>query len=300
MVNVEADATVGTELAKEARRRGCVYSLADGDQPSLIVGLADWSAALGFQVEVAGKWTDVYSADEAEARLRESARPSDVTFLDGSKTEIELAAAANALGLTVPDDGLYGFGLDLAQIPESFRRNSREPHAPRVEYIDCRKLNPDSDTFYGGGVFVSVSGGVREAMEIMAKKGVTVSQDRSHAAFFRPYHLVGAETPWTILRAALENEPTAQPLEERWVEVVAETKKELSAGQRLTGLGSFDVAGRAVSAAEARRNGLLPVGMAAGCRLRVPYRPGQRIRVQDVDPPKDSVLWELRPLTELT
>jgi predicted homoserine dehydrogenase-like protein len=145
-----------------------------------------------------------------------------------------------------------------------------------------------------------VAGGVPEAMEIMAKKGVTVSQDRSHAVFYRPYHLVGAETPWTILRAVLEHEPTAQPLAERWVEVVAETKQALPAGQRLGGLGTFDVAGRAVSAEEARRDGLLPVGMAAGCRVRVPYGAGQRIRVQDVDPPENSVLWQLRPLTERT
>src|SRR4051812_19594851 len=41
MVNVEADALVGSLLAEEARNAGAVYSLAYGDQPALTAELVD-------------------------------------------------------------------------------------------------------------------------------------------------------------------------------------------------------------------------------------------------------------------
>ena len=317
MVNVEADVTVGTELAALARRHGGVYSLADGDQPSLMVGLADWASALGFDIVAAGKWTDAYAADEAAAELQaraaeqpdNSPRPSDVTFLDGSKTHIEMASAANALGLTVAAGGLQGPGLDLQEIPEYFREPvaTSEPGAASargdasaaagrgvVEYIDCRKLDAERHTFYGGGVFVCASSPAQEAMETMAKKGVVVSADRHRAVFYRPYHLVGAETAWSILRAVFDRTATAEPGPERSVEVVALAKSALAAGWTLGGLGTADVAGRAVPAAEARAQGLLPVGLAAGAQLKRSVTAGTRLRFHDVEPPADSLVWKLR------
>ncbi|MEZ5862962.1 MAG: hypothetical protein R3D25_02375 [Geminicoccaceae bacterium] len=57
MVNVEADVLVGPALAKRARHRGVVYSLAYGDQPALVVELVDWAHAAGFEIVAAGKGT---------------------------------------------------------------------------------------------------------------------------------------------------------------------------------------------------------------------------------------------------
>lgn len=299
MVNVEADATVGTELAELARQAGRVYSLADGDQPSLIVELADWAVTLGFDLVAVGKWTDAYSAEEASQRLaaQTSPRKSDVTFLDGSKAQIELAAAANCLGLTVEPGGPRGPGLDLADIAERLRADGPDPLLTRrgvCEYIDCRKLDATRDTFFGGGVFVCASSEAERAMRVMARKGVTVSRDATHAVFYRPYHLVGAETPWSILTAALENRPTAQPARRRTVEVVAEAKRDVAAGERLRGLGSDDVCGRAVEIDVAASERLLPFGLAAGCVMREGVPRGSRLTVDMVEPPEESPGWKLR------
>ena len=299
MVNVEADATVGTELAELARRNERVYTLADGDQPSLIVELADWAVTLGFDLVAVGKWTDAYSPEEASQRLaaRTDPRKSDVTFLDGSKAQIELASAANCLGLTVEPGGLTGPGLDLPEIAERLRVDGPEPLLTRkgvCEYIDCRKLDPSRHTFFGGGVFVCASSDAKDAMQVMARKGVTVSRDATHAVFYRPYHLVGAETPWSILTAALEGRPTAQPALRRTVEVVAEAKRDIAAGERLRGLGSDDVCGRAVTIEAAANDRLLPFGLAAGCTMCEGVKRGMRLTVDMVDPPEESAGWKLR------
>ena len=57
MVNVEADALAGTELALMAKKAGVVYSLAYGDQPALTCEMVDWARSTGFEVVAAGKGT---------------------------------------------------------------------------------------------------------------------------------------------------------------------------------------------------------------------------------------------------
>src|SRR5215203_2246611 len=121
MVNVEADVLAGPLLAQKARERGVVYSMAYGDQPALVAEMVDWARAAGFTVAAAGKGTkylpafhevtpdDVWShyglsADEAEAAGMNPQMFN--SFLDGTKSAIEMAAIANACGLDVPEDGL--------------------------------------------------------------------------------------------------------------------------------------------------------------------------------------------------
>lgn len=97
------------------------------------------------------------------------------------------------------------------------------------------------------GVFVVVTCDASKGMTAMARKGVVMSADRRHALLYRPFHLVGVETPWSILKAALEGVPTACPGEVQRVEVVAVAKKGLRAGTLLGGLGADDVRGRSTA-----------------------------------------------------
>src|SRR3712207_9082384 len=57
MVNVEADVLAGPLLAERARAAGTVYSMAYGDQPSLVCEIVDTLRAEGFNVVAAGKGT---------------------------------------------------------------------------------------------------------------------------------------------------------------------------------------------------------------------------------------------------
>src|SRR3954467_2446307 len=139
MVNVEADALVGPLLAEEARRAGIVYSLAYGDQPALTAELVDWARAAGFGVVAAGKGTkylplyhsvtpdDVWAhygltPDEAE---RAGMNPQMFnSFLDGTKSAIEMVAIANATGLDVPGKGLEFPPCGVDDLPHVLRPRS--------------------------------------------------------------------------------------------------------------------------------------------------------------------------------
>jgi predicted homoserine dehydrogenase-like protein len=89
MVNVEADALAGPLLARQAREAGIVYSLAYGDQPALIAEQVDWARTCG----------DFYGITAERAALGGMNAKMFNSFLDGTKSGIEMAAVANACGL---------------------------------------------------------------------------------------------------------------------------------------------------------------------------------------------------------
>src|SRR5579871_6411775 len=114
MVNVEADVLAGPLLAEEARAAGIVYSMAYGDQPALTSEMVDWARNCGFSVVCAGKGTkylplyhgvtpdDVwghYGLTPEEAKRGGMNPQMFNSFLDGTKSAIEMAAVANGTGL---------------------------------------------------------------------------------------------------------------------------------------------------------------------------------------------------------
>nr|WP_210435454.1 hypothetical protein [Saccharopolyspora sp. ASAGF58] len=122
MVNVEADCMVGPLLAERARKSGVVYSMAYGDQPALICELVDWARTVGFEVVAAGKGTkylpeyhastpdtvwDHYGFTPEQLDRGDFNPKMFNSFLDGTKSAIEMAAVANGTGLVPQDEGLF-------------------------------------------------------------------------------------------------------------------------------------------------------------------------------------------------
>jgi predicted homoserine dehydrogenase-like protein len=114
MVNVEADALLGPVLARKAEQLGLVYSMAYGDQPALIAEQIDWARAVGLEVVCAWKGTRYqpeyhYSTPEtvwghygfSEERVGSGDYNAKMfnSFLDGTKSAIEMCAVANGNGL---------------------------------------------------------------------------------------------------------------------------------------------------------------------------------------------------------
>ncbi len=55
MVTKETDSVIGPILSRMARDRGVVVAPVDGDQPSLLIGLATWAQVIGLRIVAAGK-----------------------------------------------------------------------------------------------------------------------------------------------------------------------------------------------------------------------------------------------------
>ncbi len=299
MVNVEADVLVGPVLARRAAAAGVVYSMAYGDQPALVSEMVDWARASGFHVTAAGKGTKYLPAYHA-------ATPDDVwthygltadaakaagmnpqmfnSFLDGTKSAIEMVAIANACGLDVPDDGLAfpPCGVDdLAHVLRPRELGGRLARRGVVETVSS--LERDGRPVFRDlrwGVYVVFEAPNDYAAACFRQYGLPTDATGRFAAMYKPFHLIGLELSVSVLSAALRNEPTGQAREMRGA-VAAVAKRALKAGEMLDGEGGYTVYGKALPRALA--TAALPVGLAHGVRLSRDVAAGETLALDDVD-----------------
>jgi predicted homoserine dehydrogenase-like protein len=301
MVNVEADALAGPLLARKARAAGVVYSLAWGDQPALICEQVDWARACGFKVISAGKGTRYHPTyhrsnpdtvwDILDKYLkiddRKSINPKMFnSFVDGTKSGIEMTAVSNATGLLPQTNGL-GF-----------------PPASRFELADVCKPKSEGGTLEKAGVTEVVSSVDRDERDIahhLAMGTFVVFEgesdyarrcfreyhlmpDRSgrYAALYRPTHMIGLELGISVASVALRGEPTGAPVDFH-SDVVATAKRDLKAGEMLDGEGGFCVWGKQAPAQASLDAGYLPLGLAHQVRLKRDIAEGAALRWSDVD-----------------
>jgi predicted homoserine dehydrogenase-like protein len=314
MVNVEADVLAGPLLAEEARRKGVVYSLAYGDQPALTCELVDWARACGFEVVAAGKGTkylpayhrvtpdDVwghYGLTPEEARAGGMNPQMFNSFLDGTKSAIEMAAIANATGLAVPADGL-GFppcGVDdLPHVLRGREAGGRLERDGMVEVVSC--LERDRRPVFRDlrwGVYVVLKAPNEYARTCFKEYGLKTDASGWYAAMYKPYHLIGLELGISVLSAALRGEPTGQPQGWRG-DVVAVAKRDLGAGEMLDGEGGYTVWGKLVLAECSLAQGALPIGLAHHVRLMHDIAVGGIVRWTDVAMPDSAVVTARREM----
>lgn len=300
MVNVEADVLAGPLLAARARERGVVYSLAYGDQPALVAELVDWARASGFTVAAAGKGTKYLPAYHAatpdsvwehygltpEAAARAGMNPRMFnSFLDGTKSAIEMAAIANACGLDVPEDGLLfpPCGVDdLAHVLRPRRLGGLLERSGMVEVVSS--LERDGRPVFRDlrwGVYVVLEAPNDYAAACFRQYGLPTDATGRFAAMYKPFHLIGLELSISVLNAALRGEPTGAPAAWRG-DAVAVAKRALRAGESLDGEGGYTVWGKLIPAARSRELDALPIGLAHRVRLRRAVPAGAVITASDV------------------
>ena len=301
MVNVEADAVAGPLLARRAKAVGVVYSLAWGDQPALICEQVDWARAAGFRVICAGKGTryephyhrsnpdNVWDILDKYLNIsdRKSINPKMFnSFVDGTKSGIEMTAVCNATGLVPQSNGL-GFPpatrFELAEIckPKSDGGTLEKAGVTEVTssvYRDGR----DVPHHLALGTYVVFEGDTEYARRCFKEYAMLPDKTGKYAALYRPIHMIGLELGISVASVALRNEPTGAPNGFR-SDVVATAKRVLKAGEMLDGEGGFCVWGKQTPADVSLERGLLPLGLAHNVKLKGDIAEGQALRWSDVD-----------------
>ncbi|MQF69239.1 flagellar biosynthesis protein FlgA [SAR202 cluster bacterium AD-804-J14_MRT_500m] len=317
MVNVEADVLVGPYLKNLADQMGVVYSLAYGDQPALIKELYDWATGLGFQVVAAGKgtkyspnlrkstpdtvWT-LYGHTEDEV-LRGDLNPKMYnSFLDGTKSAIEMVAVSNMTGLVPDVPGMHFPPVSIPDIPSVL--------CPKIDggiLSQTGIVEAISSTSYDGnpiaeglrwGVYVVVASDSEYLRNAMAEYGIAMGGDGKYGLMYRPYHFVGMEASISIVSAAIMGEPTGAPLGHQISEVVTTAKRPLYRGELVDGEGGYTVYGLAHTAIDASNRGLLPIGLSGGAKLIRQVPEDALITYDDVDLPSESFALKIRRLQD--
>ncbi len=322
MVNVEADALAGPLLAQRARDAGIVYSLAYGDQPALICEMVDWGRAAGFEIVAAGKGTKYlpayhastpdtvwphYGFSAATVAAGDFNAQMFNSFLDGTKSAIEMAAVANATGLAPAPAGL-GFppcGVDdLPRLLKPQAEGGLLHHAGQVEVISS--LERDGRPVFRDlrwGVYVTFRAGDATGEDYVRRcfgeYGFSTDPSGRYAAMYKPYHAIGLELGISVASVGLRREPTGQAI--GWhADVVATAKRDLAAGETLDGEGGYTVFGTLAPAAAALQQGGVPLGLAHGLTLTRAVAARQPVRWADVREPSTSLALEVRREMERT
>ena len=309
MVNVEADVLAGPLLAVEAHEAGVVYTMAYGDQPALTCELVEWARISGFEVVAAGKGTkylpsyhgstpdtvwEHYGLTAEQARAAGMNRRMFSSFLDGTKSAIEMAAIANATGLTPPPDGL-GFPPcgrdDLAHVLRPVEDGGQLHHKGQVEVVssierDGRPIPND----LRWGVYVVIEAPNDYTAACFRQYGLPTDATGRYSAMYKPFHLIGLELNVSILSATLLGRPTGATRDFAG-DAVATAKRDLAAGETLDGEGGFTVYGKLLPARTSLERGALPIGLAHGVTVKRAVGAGQVVGWDDVecDPGLDAV-----------
>lgn len=296
MMNIETDVTVGCILAELAKNAGVVYSVGAGDEPGAIKELYDFAKSLGFKIVAAGKGKNNPLDKEAtpenlkDIALKKGVNPKMLTeFVDGSKTMIEMTAVANATGLVPDVRGMHGPRCELSKLTSIFSLKEKGGILNEEEVVDYAlgRIAP--------GVFVVVTTEnkrLRKDLEYLRMgKG-------PNYLLYRPYHLASIEVPLSVARAVIYQEPTLVSSGKPVAEAITVAKRDLRVGERIDGIGKFDIYGSIEKASVAHKENLLPLGLAEGAVLKTNVKKGGYITWHQIELEKRSVLLSLRRLQD--
>lgn len=318
MVNVEADVLAGYLLARKAAAAGVVYSLAYGDQPALICELVSWARSCGFNTICAGKGTKylpVYHSStpdsiwthygmDIETGAQHDLNPQMFnSFLDGTKSAIEMAAVANATGLYPQFEGLRFPPCRIENLPNvcrPYEDGGQLSHKGTVEVVSCMERDGRLiENNLRWGVFIIIEAPSDYVKSCFTEYGLATDSTGRYAAMYRPYHLVGLELSVSILKAGLDREATGFPVKFN-ADVIATAKKNLEAKEMLDGEGGYCVYGTLKPADLAVKERLLPIGLANRIKLINDVAEGQYVKWSDIEydqtDPIIKFRWEMEQI----
>ncbi len=211
------------------------------------------------------------------------------SFLDGTKSAIEMAAVANATGLAPDPDGLHFPPCGVDDLPRLLCRREdggRLHHAGQVEVISS--LERDGRPVFRDlrwGVYVTFRPGSPQGEEYVRRcfreYGFSTDPSGRYSAMYKPYHAIGLELGISVASVGLRNEATGAAVAWRG-DVVATAKRKLVAGETLDGEGGYTVYGKLLPAEQSMRMGGLPLGLAHGVTLKREVAEHAQLRWDDV------------------
>jgi predicted homoserine dehydrogenase-like protein len=293
VMNAELDGTVGPILKTRADKAGVVFTNADGDQPGVTMNLYRFVRGIGVKPVLCGNIKGLHdpyrnpTTQEAFAR-KWGQKPHMVTsFADGTKISFEQAIVANATGMRVAKRGMHGFqvapGTPVSEAAKQFPLEDLTQGDGIVDYVVGAEPSP--------GVFVL---GTHEDPAQKHYLNLYKLGAGPLYCFYTPYHLCHFEVPNTVARAVLFGDAAIAPRGGPNVDVVATAKKDLKEADILDGMGYYMTYGQCENSRVVREQGLLPIGLAEGGRLKRDIPRDQVLTYEDIELPRGRVSDALR------
>lgn len=291
-MNVETDCTIGYWLAQRALEKNVIYTLIAGDEPGTIKEIYDFADALGFEIVTVGKGKNnpldrTANPDTVKARAEAQMMSPKMlaSFVDGTKTMVEMTSIGNATGYAPEVPGAHGPKCKVDELAKVF-----------VPKSDGGILNARGAVDYAigpaPGVFVIIT--TDQPKIIRDLKYLGLNGHGNYWALYRPYHLANLEAPITVARAVLDNEVTLATYRAPVAETVACAKRDLKAGEKIDTLGGYTVYGLIERVEVSRAENMVPLGLIVGATVTKSVKMGDPIRYSDVTLDESQIIVRLR------
>ena len=277
LLNVETEATIGLALNKEAEKNNTIVTVGDGDEPVAAVELFNFAKEISLDVIAIGKGKnnpfDVFKTpkDLEKEALKKNMNPYMLTsFVDGSKTMIEMAALANYLDFNIDTDGMHGPNSTYDELNSIFIPKSSGGILEKTNIVD-----------FAFGVAPGVFAIVYSEDDYVNYEMEYLKMGKGpYWTLYRPYHLTSLEIPRTIMKLMVDKE--TQLSAKKWnVEVVAYSKKDLKAGTNLGSIGGENIYGKAMRVENSKN--LAPLGLSENNILNSDVKKGDPIEIKNID-----------------
>lgn len=321
MVSKEVDSVSGVALADLARERGVVYTPGIGDQPANLIEWYERTRLLGLDVVAIGKSGEYDLVfDPATGRVRQLDQEVDAPGLAGLLTlgedvpatlaararavaglsrsaaadYCEMGVVANHTGLVPDTEALHYPVARVAELADVYSLAEDGGILSRPGAVDVFSvLRLPEEASFAGGVFAVVRTGDPVSWALLAQKGHVVSRSGRYACLYLPYHLMGVETPLSLLDAVDRRRgATSRPPAPHAV-LAGRARRDLPAGTRLDmGGHHHDVQGVApvlLDTADAPVD-VAPLYLAAHATLGRDVAAGALVRLDDLADASDALL----------
>jgi len=312
MVNVETDALLGLALKRKASEKGILYSMAYGDQPSIICELIDWARTVGAEVVCAGKGTryqpkyhystpdtvwNYFGFSEEQLAARNYNPQMYNSFLDGTKSAIEMCAVANASGLVPQPGGLQFPPVGVDKLPDVLKPKAAGgilEHSGTVEVVasENRDETPVRNHLRWG-LYVVFRAVTDYMLEFLSSHESQTDASGQYSVVYRPFHLIGLELGMSVASVALRGEDTGSP-GSFIADVASVAKKDLKPGDVLDGEGGYTVFGRLVRAADSVSHKYLPIGLGRGVKVIRPVAKSSFLTYDDLEMDSNQFSFKIR------
>jgi predicted homoserine dehydrogenase-like protein len=291
MMNAELDGTIGSILKIYAQKAGVILTACDGDQPGVQMNLYRFVKSIGLTPLLCGNikgLQDPYrnpTTQEAFAKRWGQKAHMVTSFADGTKISFEQAIVANATGMKVAKRGMLGYNFSghVDEMTKMYDVEQLKELGGIVDYVVGAKPSP--------GVFVF---GTHDDPKQQHYLNLYKLGEGPLYSFYTPYHLCHFEVPISVARAVLFQDYVLTPLGGPIVDVVTTAKIDLKAGETLDGIGYYMTYGQCENSDIVRKQNLLPMGLAEGCRLKRDIPKDQVLTYDDVDLPSGRLADKLR------
>ena len=207
------------------------------------------------------------------------------SFLDGTKSTIEMAAVANATGLRPAATGLAFPPCSVDELPTVMRPRSEGgllDHKGQVEFAGSMRLDGTPIEYeIRKGVWVVFEASTEYQKNCFEEYMLCTDPSGRHSVMYKRWHLIGLEVGISVASVGLRREPTGCAIGFH-ADVIATAKRDLAAGEMLDGEGGYTVYGKLFPAPKSLGVGALPLGLAHNVKLLRPIKAGQSLTYADV------------------